>query len=470
MPEGNLPEKAKKVYLEAEASAKKTCPEGEGHEECVARKSWAAVKRGWKKEGDKWIPKSTAEFSLYISKASFDKATQERRWYAVASDTDPDSYDDEMSLSLYEDFIDRIERKELPPERHRSDFWSGGMPYLSISHYLDLNGSAVPGPTDSVYIDGKCLKAKGKFDDTPLGRACFDAVCKDLYGEEKSEHDNKVRISIAFVDWGHRHKSNGYEFFRENLDDICPECLKEIILGKSEGKVFLKGHLIHLALTRVPVNERTSMEVRSMTTQKEDAESIVGEELAEEIEQLSKDVGKADLVIKSEQEEPVQEEPVQELAKMDEDEEDDEEMKDKEKKKEEKKSHALSESWESFLSIYDEVVLSEIAYKDKVHNIQAAFEQLGDAIKSSFAPTPKEREEEALTQVMSMLSQINDRLEAQEQRFAILEQKSLASTPKETVPTQPVRRSMQYNPAQAPAPVKPGSVADIVNKSLGIFQ
>ena len=31
-----------------------------------------------------------SEFTFYISKASFDKTTQERRWSAVASDTDLD--------------------------------------------------------------------------------------------------------------------------------------------------------------------------------------------------------------------------------------------------------------------------------------------------------------------------------------------------------------------------------------------
>jgi hypothetical protein len=133
-----------------------------------------------------------------------------------------------MTLSLFSDFIGRIERDELAPEEFRSDFWSGGMPYLSVAHYSDLNGDGVPGPVESVYIDGSFLKARGQYSDTPLGRACFKAICNDLYNEE-SEIENKVRISIAFLDWMHKHKSNGYLFEREDLSDICPECIIEMI-------------------------------------------------------------------------------------------------------------------------------------------------------------------------------------------------------------------------------------------------
>ena len=481
MPQGNLPEKARKVYLSAEKSAEKTCPPGERHEECVARKAWAAVKRGWKKVGDKWVPKSTAEFSLYINKASFDKATQEMRWYAVASDIEPDSYNDEMSLELYSDFMRRIETNESPPERHRSDYWNGGLPYLSVSHYLDLNGEAVPGPTDAVYVDGKCLKANGRFNNTVLGKACFDAVCKDLYGEEKSENENKVRISIAFVDWGHEHKSNGYVFERESLDDICPECLKELFIG-GEGKIFKNGHLIHLALTRVPVNERTSMEVRSMTTRKEDAESIIGEELAELIDEKAKELeGKADLVIKSEQEDEVEPEVIIEEGKHDMKEDDEEEEEDKKKKekkeekadlKEEPVPHILEPALNHFLSVYDEIASADAKYQDKLQAVQGAFEQLGEAIKASFAPTPQEKEQETLTEIKSMFNQLLSRLDVVDQEVAILKQQSLSSEPKKTIP-QPVRRSLQLDSSQAFVPSAQGnapkSLREITRRSVGLY-
>ena len=477
MPQGNLPKKARDVYLKAEATAKKTCPEGD--EECIAKKSWAAVKRGWKKEGDKWISKSTAEFSLYIHKASFNKTTQEMKWFAVASDIEPDSYDDEMSLELYADFLRRIESKELPPERHRSEYWSGGIPYLSISHYLDLDGSGVPGPTDEVFVDGKCLKADGRFNNTVLGKACFDAVCNDLYGEEKSKHENAIRISIAFVDWGHVHKSNGYEFKRESLDDYCPECLKEHMTGEGEGKIFKRGHLIHLALTRVPVNERTKMEVRSMTTQKEDAASIVGEELAEEIAEKAKDELKADLVIKSEVEEP----EIEEKAETSEEEDDEEEEKKKKDKEEEKaviepepveviEPHALSDPIDLFLSQYDEVSKSNLGYNEKLQAIQNGFEQLGEAIKSSFAPTTEEKEVAEISELKGLVQQLAQTTESLVTEIAILKQQGMTVEPKQA----PVekRRSLQLDTSrvfQEPARTgKPMKVGDFVNRSVRGYQ
>lgn len=189
------------------------------------------------------------EFSLII-KASQDPITNEMRWKASASDIGEDSYNDNMSVDLYNDFINRINTQELAPEQFRSDFWSGGTPYLSISHYPDLDGKAVPGSVETVYIDGDCnkacLKSKGKFSDTKIGRASFEAV-KD---NPNQPEDKKVRVSIGFLDWAHVHKSNNFRFDRTNVDDICTECLKEMLKGKSKGKIYLAGQLVHLALTR----------------------------------------------------------------------------------------------------------------------------------------------------------------------------------------------------------------------------
>jgi len=342
MPTGNLPEGAKKIFTAAEAAAKKgTCKDaGERKDECAARVAWSAVKKKYKKVGDKWVPKAElSEFSMVITKASLDKTTQTMRWAAVASDTKEDSYKDNMTLELFSDFLDRIEKDEKVPDVFRSDFWQGGMPYLSVSHYPDYNGEGVPGTVDSVYVDGDRLKATGRFDKTPLGYACFDAVCKDLYSEERSEADDKVRISIAFLDYRHRHKSNNTVFERKEGDILCGECLKEMITGKSEGLEYSKGQLVHLALTRVPVNKRTDIIARSeiMVTQEEDAASIVGE-LAEELEE-KKLTGKSEaLVIKSdgedEETEPVElEERGQYPHKKDKKADEDEDEEDKKKKK-----------------------------------------------------------------------------------------------------------------------------------------
>lgn len=299
MPIGNLPEGAKQVYLDAEVIAKEsTCVDSPDVAECAAKMAWAAVERKYKKVGDDWVRKANVEFDMTITRASFDKGTGEMRCRAVASDTVEDSYGDSMSIPLFNDFIARIRSDESAPEMYRSEFWQGGMPYVSISHYWDLDGKAVPGEIRSVYVDGNRLKSLIILDDDPLGRACFRAICDDLYGEDPPE--NKVRISIGFLDWQHRHKSNGVVFNRNSLDDNCLECAKG-----NTGLEFLRGQLIHEAFTRVPVNERTSIEVERSDmakTREEDAASIIGEELAEEIEAESELVGKSEaLVVKSDE-------------------------------------------------------------------------------------------------------------------------------------------------------------------------
>ncbi|MHA2030829.1 MAG: ChaB family protein, partial [Candidatus Kariarchaeaceae archaeon] len=341
MPTGNLPKAAIDLWEKVYKNAQK---EGDSDEKS-AKKAYGAIKRaGWVKDKDgKWHKKAQlSEFSLILKSAKFDEATGERRWRADASDTDDDIRKDNMTLSLFSDFIGHIERNELAPEEFRSDFWQGGMPYLSVAHYSDLDGDGVPGPVEKVYIDGDFLKARGQYDDTPLGRACFKAICDDLYGENKeSKIKNKVRISIAFLDWMHKHKSNGYLFEREDLSDICPECIIEMIKGEYEGKEFLKGQLVHLAHTRVPQNERTLMEVdKSMITQKEDAASIVGEEQAEELEEKKTLIGKSEALVIKAEDEPV-EKAKKEKKKMEEDEEEEEKPK---KKKEEKKAETVEEN------------------------------------------------------------------------------------------------------------------------------
>lgn len=372
MPPQNLPEGAKKIYEAAEANARKTtCKDREDKDACAAKIAWSAVKKKYRKSGDTWVPKADVEFSLAITKSSFDKATNTMRWRAVASDTSDDKYKDNMTEELFDSFIDRIGTGEAPPEEYASDFWNGGNPYLSLAHYPDLNGDAVAGMAEDVFRDGNRLKALGIFSNTKLGHACFRAVNKDLYSQQKADTD-KIRISIAFLDYKHRHKSNGFEFERKSLDEICPECVKEMILRfvedkEPEGKEFLDGHLIHLALTRVPVNERTDILLeRSMITQKEDALSIIGDEpeLVEEIEQKMSEVIKSDaLVVKSEEEKP-------DVARAhmtdydDDDEDEDEENKSKSNPKHKKKSEVVMELSDEVKAYLKDLVEQSVSDKE----------------------------------------------------------------------------------------------------------
>lgn len=225
------------------------------------------------------------DFSLYITKAVKDGKVM--KWAAVNSDTEADLYNERMSLELYRSFIDNIKNKNQVPEEFRSlvgsDYWHGGMPYLSISHYPDINGQAVPGEPVEVYVDGNKLKAKGVLFDSPLGHSVF----RSLKDDKLKAPDERIRISIGFIDLAHRH-GEGELFERKGLFDLCPKCLQ----GVGE-KVYVKGYLVHLALTRVPVNQRTEMVLEEKSdmakkTRKEDAASIIGETLAEELDVKAK--------------------------------------------------------------------------------------------------------------------------------------------------------------------------------------
>jgi len=421
MPTGSLPESGKKLWEKVYEASKKS---GDS-EEIAAKKAWSAVKSaGWSKdESGNWHKSSEfVEFSMTIKKASVDPKSGEMRWKADASDIDDDSHSDNMSLELYSDFLERIERGDQVPDIFRSEFWSGGMPYLSISHYSDQDGNAVPGPVDAVYVDGKFLKSKGRFYNTPIGKACFNALCEDLKNETEKP---KVRVSIGFLDWMHEHKSNGYIFERQDLDDFCPECFKELFETDRKGKIYLKGQLVHLALTRVPVNKRTLMEVdKSMTTQQEDAASIAGAELAEELEIKEKElVGKSDFLVTR-----AEDECSECGSKM-------VDGKCPKCNKEEKKSevidvpvvvpevdhfkelsdkldailaaiptqksevvpisvHALDALFGQFKSDYDSVILSESPYDEKLRSLQESFNQMAQGIaetikaKSASVATP----------------------------------------------------------------------------------
>lgn len=237
------------------------------------------------------------DFSFVITKASIDKTTGQMRWQAVASDTDKDLYDQSMSLQLFKDFIYRANNNVPAPEQFRSDYWKGGKPYLSVSHYPDFNGEGSAGEVTSLFIDGNRLKAKGVCYDTPLGNAAFSAIRRSVV--EKSAGDTPVRISIGFLDFKHAH--DGMIFDRKGIYDICPMCSKS-----RKNVVFLSGQLLHLALTRVPVNTRTDIEAEvnksmEIKTMQEDAASIIGDDEAKKLQELSQTmVGKSEaLVIKS---------------------------------------------------------------------------------------------------------------------------------------------------------------------------
>lgn len=316
-----LPQQAKEIWASAFNSAwSGTCAKsGKRRDECAARVAFGAVKKTFRQDGQgKWVPKAAlVDISLVITKASIqDDGTL--RWQATVSDTAPDRAGEQTSIALFQDWIDRIQTgKSVPflsPPR---------LPFLGLSHYPSLDGFGEAGITQQMYVDGNRLKVNGVFyddDEHPLGRELFEAIRAERSEIRKGNTIEKpIRISAAWWDLSHKH--GDFVFERKSLDDICPMCLPDVPRPKDSprghDKIYLAGQPDHWAGTRLPINPRTDiqLEEKSMATKKQDAASIVSEELAEELDKrANKPTGKSEteqpegMVIKSD--EPVEGESV----------------------------------------------------------------------------------------------------------------------------------------------------------------
>jgi hypothetical protein len=267
------------------------------------------------------VKTNLVEISLTITKASL-QPDGSMRWQAVTSDTFPDSTGEATSLALFQDWIQRAESGHsldwLPVPRK---------PFLGVSHYSDLSGYGEAGITDKMYIDRNVFKAGGPFrGETPIGPALFEAVKSEVELIRRGETVNQpIRISAAW--WDIEHSHGPFIFTRKSLTDVCPMC------AKGEGnKVYLKGQLDHFAATRVPINPRTSLALQEKsemgTTRKQDAATIIDEELAEELEAKSRLIGKSETeseaivikakkppFVKEEEEEEAEEKPAKKKGK-----------------------------------------------------------------------------------------------------------------------------------------------------------
>ncbi|KKN47162.1 hypothetical protein LCGC14_0665580 [marine sediment metagenome] len=228
------------------------------------------------------LPSTTVRRTMFINRVSENKQTGKKYWFATASGINYDEYKDRMSVELFQDFIQKIEARTKLPELFSTSYFNGGLPYLSVAHYQDLDGKGVAGTSEKIWVDGNIFKGKGEFANTPLGDAVHAAIEKDI--AKNVPQDERIRISIAFLDYGHEHEGEGI-FERKKLTDQCPMCVD----GVGE-KIYRQGQLIHLAATRVPAYKETSMALteRAMSTRLDDAESIIGKDLASELEDKSK--------------------------------------------------------------------------------------------------------------------------------------------------------------------------------------
>ena len=454
------------------------------------------------------------EASMYISKATTVEGVM--RWCAVNSDTESDLYGERMSLELYHKMLGYIKNETPPPEIFRSricsDYWCGGMPYLSISHYPDLGGMAVPGEPLELFIDGKQLKARGYLFDNKLGNAVWKSLKED---EKKSPDEDKIRISIAFLDLAHKHGELGKIYQRLSETELCEECMDGV-----GNKIYLDGYLVHLALTRVPVNPRTLMEIKSMTkkTRKEDAESIVPEEIVEEIDTKAVLEKKSDVLVEmsdtddsedepqpvGEVEVPVVEEAkhTKECIKKEhtiETSEDDPEPHPDEKKKVSKKSltdediaaivetvkaltveppketSALLSAVDKLYKSVDNAVKMDADVTMKLESINPFLQEVGDIISEvvkssvSIAKSDVTTSEVSSKLILEQLSKLNDTITGVMTDVALLKSKSQTN---ENPGRVPVPRSLAPDLVKrmitAQPDDKPASVRDIVRRSVGL--
>lgn len=98
---GNLPAEAKKMWEEIYQKAKK---EYGGDEEKAAKTAWAAIKKKYKKEGDKWVTKNEAEDSVFLWLEDFDEDEEEPSPDSVTQN----DQSDEDELELLQNFFELV--------------------------------------------------------------------------------------------------------------------------------------------------------------------------------------------------------------------------------------------------------------------------------------------------------------------------------------------------------------------------
>jgi hypothetical protein len=396
------------------------------------------------------------------------------------------------------------------------------MPYLSISHYPDLGGMAVPGEPLELFIDGKQLKARGYLFDNKLGNAVWKSLKED---EKKSPDEDKIRISIAFLDLAHKHGELGKVYHRLSETELCEECMDGV-----GNKIYLDGYLVHLALTRVPVNPRTLMEIKSMTkkTRKEDAESIVPDkEIVEEIDAKAALEKKSDVLVEMADTDDIEAEPqpvgdpptvevpvveeakhTKECIKKEhtiETSEDDPEPPPDEKKKVSKKSltdediAAIAETVKSMIvpdhtslpapketsvldaavdKLYksvDNAVKMEADVTAKLESINPFLQEVGDVISEvvkisvSVAKSDVATSDVSSKLILEQLNKLNDTITGVVTDVALLKSKSQTNENPSRVP---VPRSLAPDLVKkmitAQPDDKPASVRDIVRRSVGL--
>jgi hypothetical protein len=252
----------------------------------------------------------------------------------------------------------------------------------------------------------------------------------------------------------------------------------------AEEKTYLDGILVHNAFTRKPANPRTVVEVEKMAeeivTRQDDAQSIVGEDLAQELEvNKSTTTDELPLVVKSE--EPVAEKAFPPMS-------DDEDLDEgshpadceckacmSKKKKPMAEKSALDIAYDNLKSRVTE--LKSVNRDEAVRELQGEFEKLAETLKSEFpepAPVPVVEAKidpalaELLTAIKSSVEKTNDTVSKHSEEVAIF--KSAAKVQVAPAQETPAPRNLQVERTivKPAAPGNPMSIAELARKSVGL--
>jgi hypothetical protein len=479
MSTGNLPDEGKKLWEKVyNDSLSSDCDQ-----ECAAKKAWAAVKNaGWTKtDTGEWVKKSLEfdsiqEFSMAIVKATREKSDGTMRIRMVNSDTGEDAFGERMSLELFQDFVYRSNNNvSVPPpfdaviKNLEHGYWVGGPPYLSISHFRSGGGKNVPGKQESLYIDGDKLKSVDILFPNDLGNAVWKAIYDDLYGQNKGKIP-PVRVSIGFLDYAHKHVGANHDgtdfvFVRTSLNDRCPMCAEGI-----GGKVYLKGQLIHKAFTRVPANERTSVEIDKMgiKTRKEDAKSIVGD-LADTLEEKTALADAPADIIVTKDDDNVSDRNVSGDSVIEDSGVASDDIKIEE-------SNLLSDRLESaFSALRNSAISLKFSNKsgdDALQKLQEDFDRLGEAIKAEFSPAETSDIKSVLRSVFleilpelksSIIAELS--LELGKSLQTIQSQQPALPVKSQATQDKLVSRSIRLSPVQE---AKRSKIEELARKSVGL--
>ena len=243
----------------------------EGYAMAVA---WAAVKKVYKQNEDgEWVERSYVLGSYEGMLTRVSDRDGLVTWRTTCSDDGVDVYATRMTTDLHDDFIRRA--------------GSRGLPFLTIAHY---NQIARIGRATKLYRDGRRLKAEGVFFTTeeisrqhghepddltiPLARAAADTALQE---QNVMPRLRKVRTSIGFKPLGAANEDLG-------------------VLA------YTRGYLPEITMTSHPGNSRVDFGAQQRSGDMQtrispdfmqfDAGSIVGEELAAELDKrLRKVIG-----------------------------------------------------------------------------------------------------------------------------------------------------------------------------------